>query len=397
MSTAQELDQVTFEEVPDRVDSVVDVIAGNALRAEREGRVPQENFEALAETGFMRLMAPKQYGGLESTWEINAEAIARVGAACSSTAWVSAVSLAGQWVVGCLGDDAQAEVFTDNPDAWTTCVPNGFTARARQDGDDWILSGRWPFSTGSQNVPWLGQGAIIGEEDGQPVLGYFVFPSSETTHLDDWNATGMSGTGSVTVVAEDVRIPARRMIRLDELMAQNFRSSQNDGKPLWNTTMMGMLIAGSMGTPIGMGRGAMNAFLQRLEGRIITYTHYVQAEAPVTHIALAEATAKLHAAELVGFDVATLVDRKNETGEEWTLKERAALRANGGHALTLAQDCVDLLFKNSGATGIQEHLVVQRFKRDLDALAVHALLIDQTHYELHGRILCGGDPLTAFL
>ncbi len=264
-------ESMTHEDVAPRVGRIVPTLRANALQAERDGRVPEENMEALKDAGFLRLMAPKRYGGLEADWRSNIESIAEVGRGCSSTSWIAATGLAGQWVMGCLPDEGQDEIFADGPDVLSTCVLQFWASQARKDGDDWIVSGTWPFSTGCLNHEWVGGGATLGEdENGNPLVGYFVFPASQARIEPTWHVTGMAGTGSNTVVAEDVRVPSTRMIRYDHLLSNRYRSEENAGHRLWNTPASGVIFAGSLGTPIGIARNAIEAFMQRLPGRAIT-------------------------------------------------------------------------------------------------------------------------------
>lgn len=388
--------QITHEDVAPCVGQVVPTLQSNVLRAEREGRVPDENMEALRDAGFMRLMAPKRYGGLEATWRSNIESVAEVGRGCASTSWIAATGAAGQWVMGCLPDEGQDEIFADGPDVLSTAVLSFWASSARKDGDGWILNGRWPFSTGCLNHGWYGSAATVGEnKDGTPRIAYFVFPASQARIEWTWNVTGLAGTGSNTVVAEDVYVPASRMIYFEDLVANNYSSEQNAGHRLWNTPLSGVIFAGSLGTPIGVARNAMEAFLRRLPGRAITYSQYTdQSAAPITHIELARASTLHHSAEALATAVADTLDRKNEDGSEWSFQERAQMRGDVAMVVALARDAVQVLFDNSGATGIQEDVVVQRCLRDINALSVHALLHKNNNFELYGRVLLGGDPLT---
>lgn len=393
-------EQITHEDVPARVGQVVPTLRANALRAEQEGRVPPENMEALKEAGFLRLNAPARYGGLEASWRSSVESVAEVGRGCSSTSWIAATGLAGQWVIGCLPDEGQDEVFANGPDVLSTCVLSFWASNARQDGEDWVLNGRWPFSTGCLNHEWLGGAATIGEPtgDGPPRIGYFVFPATQARIEPTWNVTGMAGTGSNTVVAEDVRIPATRMIALEELLTNRYRSKQNADHQLWTTPVSGVIFAGSLGTPIGIARNAMEAFMERLPGRSITYSHYTdQSAAPITHIDLARASSLQYASETLSAAIAGYVDRRNADRSEWSLTDRAKMRADVSMALQLAREAIWVLFENSGASGIQQDVVVQRCLRDINALSVHALLHKNNNYEIYGRVLTGGDPLTPLL
>jgi alkylation response protein AidB-like acyl-CoA dehydrogenase len=188
------------------------------------------------------------------------------------------------------------------------------------------------------------------------------------------------------------------MIRLEDLVTNNYASATNAGRRLWNTPASGVIFAGSLGTPIGVARNAMEAFRERLPGRAITYSQYTdQSAAPITHIEVARASTLHHAAEALAAVVADKVDRKNEDGSEWSVPERAEMRGDGAMVVSLARDAVQALFDNSGATGIQEDVVVQRCLRDINALSVHALLHKNNNFELYGRVLLGGDPMTPLL
>jgi 3-hydroxy-9,10-secoandrosta-1,3,5(10)-triene-9,17-dione monooxygenase len=73
---------------------------------------------------------------------------------------------------------------------------------------------------------------------------------------------------------------------------------------------------------------------------------------------------------------------------------RIKVRAHVGAATRYARDAVDTLFYASGASAIQASVPIQRFQRDMQALANHAILHPQTNVELYGRVLCGLEPNT---
>jgi alkylation response protein AidB-like acyl-CoA dehydrogenase len=156
------------------------------------------------------------------------------------------------------------------------------------------------------------------------------------------------------------------------------------------------LIGQAAGAPVGIARGALAAFMQRLPGRAITYTDYAdQSQAPVTHLQVGEAMMKIHSADAHGRRAIELAAGA-PTGA-FTLEDRALVRAHAAHATTLARDAVDILFRASGASSIQRGIPIQRFQRDIQALSNHAFLADATSLELLGRIVCGLEPNTVFI
>jgi alkylation response protein AidB-like acyl-CoA dehydrogenase len=211
--------------------------------------------------------------------------------------------------------------------------------------------------------------------------------------LDDWYATGMSATGSNTVVAENVFVPARRAMPLPDMLEARYPARHNSDNPYFNYPMAPVLTVNAGGTPIGTARGAMDAFLERLPGRGITYTSYTnKSEAPVTHLQMAEASLKLDSsAAHVRLAAAIMDEAKNG---RMTIQYRVKARAHIAYSTGLAREATDILFYASGASSIQEHMAIQRYQRDIQALSNHAIMHPQTGLELYGRILCGLPPNT---
>ena len=142
-----------------------------------------------------------------------------------------------------------------------------------------------------------------------------------------------------------------------------------------------------------MAQGALEAFRARLPGRGIAYTFYTnKSEAPVTHLQVAEAVLTLESADAHVRRASALLDR--HTGGAMSLDARIKSRAHIAYATGLARQAVDTLFYASGASSIQTHVPIQRFQRDVQALANHAIMHTQTALELYGRVLCGLPPNT---
>jgi hypothetical protein len=88
---------------------------------------------------------------------------------------------------------------------------------------------------------------------------------------------------------------------------------------------------------------------------------------------------------------AALLDRRTGT---MSVEARVRSRAHVSFAMGLARQAVDTLFYASGASSIQSHIPMQRYQRDVQALANHAIMHTQTALELYGRVLCGLEPNT---
>ena len=289
-------------------------------------------------------------------------------------------------------DEAQQEIFASrDPRISGVFSPTG-TATPVDGG--YRVSGRWGFNTGGQGSNWTVVNALVGS--GRQAMPHcIIVKSAELSRLDDWHASGMAGTGSHTVVAHDVFVPAHRAQPLPAMIEANYAPNRhNAANPYFNLPLAAVLTVNGGGTPIGIGQGAFDAFFARLPGRPITYTTYTnQAEAAITHLQAGEAALLLESADAHICRAAAILDDP-AAARPFSMRARVKARAHVAHATGLSRQAVDLLFHGSGASAIQSHVPIQRFQRDMQALANHAVMHAPTGIELYGRVLCGLEPNT---
>ncbi|HEU4690570.1 MAG TPA: acyl-CoA dehydrogenase family protein [Vicinamibacterales bacterium] len=374
----------------DRAAALVPLLFERAPAAEKARRVSDATLDALSEAGIFSMTAPTRYGGAEVDFQTQCEVLANLARGCPSTSWVATIYSAMSWLVGTFPDQAQDEIFADrDPRISGVFSPTG--TGVPKDGG-LLVSGRWGFNTGCHGARWTVMNAVVGT-GAEAVPTCVIARSRELTILDDWYATGMSATGSNTIVADNVFVPAYRCLRLPDMLEARLPARHNADNPYFNYPLSPVLTVNAGGTPLGMAQGALEEFRARLPGRGIAYTFYTnKAEAPVTHLQLADAALTLESADAHVRRAAALLDR--HTGGPMSLDARVKSRAHIAYAMGLARQSVDTLFYASGASSIQTHMPIQRFQRDVQALANHAIMHTQTALELYGRVLCGLAPNT---
>jgi alkylation response protein AidB-like acyl-CoA dehydrogenase len=303
---------------------------------------------------------------------------------------VATIYSAMSWLVGTFPDEAQDEILGDgDPRISGVFSPTGTLRRV--DGGVRV-KGRWPFNTGGHGSRWTVLNAIMPSDDGGGVPTCVIVRSQELTRLDDWYASGMAGTGSNTVVADDIFVPAHRVQALPDMLEARYPARHNAGNPYHGYPLAAVLVVNAGGTPVGIVRGALEAFGEKLHGRPISYTTYTnKAEAPITHLQIAEATLLLDSADAHVRLATGILDRHEDTR---STQSRVKARAHVSYATGLARQAVDLLFYASGASSIQSQVPIQRLQRDMQALANHAVMHAPTGMELYGRVLCGLPPNT---
>lgn len=387
---------------PDRAELVrraaelVPILRGNALWSERNRRLADESVDAMTRAGIFRMRIPARYGGYECDTATLVDVGIELGRGDGSAAFDVAAWWIMSWNVAHFPDDVQDEVFAD-PDVRIcgTLAPTG-TATPKDGGI--VVSGSWAFNSGAAHSQWKLLSAILPTEDGgaEPIMA--LVPITDLTLHDDWEVAGLRGTGSVTAVAEDVFIPAARYQRIAAMLQEQYASRLNADNPIYRGPMVGPISASTVGKIVGLARAANEAFLARLPGRPITNTGYgSQADAPVTHLQVAEASLKTDEAEYHARRLAALVDDKGITGEPWTLQERAYARVAVGRVCQLAHEATSTLALASGASSLYADVPIQRIQRDVQAITLHALNLPTTNMELYGRILCGLEPNTFFV
>jgi 3-hydroxy-9,10-secoandrosta-1,3,5(10)-triene-9,17-dione monooxygenase len=382
---------VTSGELVRRAAALVPMLRARAADAERARRVSPETFDALAEAGVFRMTAPARYGGAEADFQTQCDVLAEIGRGCPSTSWVATILSAMSWLVGTFPDEAQDEILGDgDPRISGVFSPTG--TGVRRDGG-LVVNGRWGYNTGGDGSRWTVLNVVVADDAGAGMPTCVLVPSRDLRRLDDWHASGMAATGSATILAEDLFVPAHRAMALPPMLEARYPARHNATNPYFNYPLAPELAVNAGGTPLGAARGSLELFHERLPGRGITYTNYTnQAEAAVTHLQVGEATLMLDSVDAHVRRACAILD--DQPGATLTVADRIRSRAHVSYATGLARQVVDTLFHASGASAIQSTVPIQRFQRDIQGLANHAIMHPQTAMELYGRVLCGLAPNT---
>lgn len=393
MSTAE---IPTREQFVRRAADLGPVLRHNAVWQERNRRLHDETIEALAEAGIFRLRVPKRYGGYEADTQTLVDVATELGRIDGSSSWVTSVYWIPGWMACMFPDEVQDEVFaTENVRICGTLSPSAF-AKAADGGV--VINGKWGFISGALHSHWQVTISVLVPAEGEPYPIMALVPMADLHVVDDWATAGLCGTGSVSTVAKDVFVPDARILPLPAVLQGRHASEKNSGAPIYRVPLLPVASASSVGTAVGLAKGARDLFLQRLANRKISYTGYEkQREAPLTHLEVAEATLKIDQAEFHAHRLAAQVDTKGVAGSEWKLDERVRARADMGEVCRLAKEAVDVLAGASGGSSVYLDVPIQRFLRDIQAINLHALMHPNTNLELYGRVLCGIEPDTLYI
>jgi 3-hydroxy-9,10-secoandrosta-1,3,5(10)-triene-9,17-dione monooxygenase len=391
-------EKLSHKDLVARAAALIPELRGRVTEAEQIRKLPPANVEAVRKAGLFRVLQAARYGGHQQSLRTHIDTIALVAEGCGSTAWCMGVIHAHSWLMAHFPQAAQEETYGANPDAIISAVvsPRG---QAKPAKGGYTLNGVWPFGSGSQYAQWLFLGAAILTERGEVVdEADLLVPSRDVTIKDDWNVTGLRGTGSCTIVAKDLFVPEHRYVSLRALIAGKTPGPALHDGALYKSAGVPVLTLALAPCSLGISRAALAAFHERLPGREVAYTEREkQIDMPVTHVQVAEAATKIGVAEALLYRCADDIETAAERGEMMDFSKRARVRADCAWAVRQCLEAVEILYLASGGSGIADASSLGRAWRDLHAVNMHGLLNLQTNMEMYGRIVLGLKPNTPLI
>ncbi|MEV8442900.1 acyl-CoA dehydrogenase family protein [Actinosynnema sp. NPDC051121] len=383
------------EELVGRATELVPMLGKNALWQEENRVLHQDTIDALTESGLLRLTLPARYGGYEADTRTVVDVMSELALGDGAASWVGTVWTISTWLTGLFPDHVQDEVFGSGDVRISGTFAPSAVGVPTEGGI--VLNGKWGFNSAAPQSTWNAHAAVRVVDGQQPEPIVVLVPMSDLEIIDDWHASGMRGSGSVTTVAKDVFVPDDRVLPMMPVLLEGRHSSVlNATSKLWQIPFLPWASAVTTGTHHGLARAAYAAFMERLPTRKITYTDYEhQAHAPLTHIQVADATARIDEAGFHAHRVAALVDGK--VGEPWSLHDRVSARLDLGLTVQRAREAIDILSNASGASSVMSTVPIQRIARDSQVISMHAYHHADTNLELYGRVVCGLEPNTVFL
>ena len=174
-------------------------------------------------------------------------------------------------------------------------------------------------------------------------------PYADLAIADDWYVSGLCGTGSRTIIAEDLFVPEHRVLPMSEAQSGRHRSERHAADPYYRAPIGAVANANSAGTPLGLGQAALERFLEQLPGRGITLTSHTDRRlAAITHLQVGEAAVKLESAAFHAIRCAEIVDERCQGEQPFTIRDRAQIRSDLGYVTDLARGVAHLLLEGSG-------------------------------------------------
>ena len=394
------------QEIVAKARALQPLIREFAQQGEDDRRVADEVIAALKDAGLLHISIPRRWGGYGANFRTFIDTVAEIARADGATGWVSALLNSSTWFVTLFSDQAQEEVFGANPRALASAVlsPGGPFVQAnstkkveRVDGGIRV-TGQWGYSTGCLWADWSIVPVQTGEdENGLPVNSLALIPSSDLVVKDTWFVAGMRGTGSNTLVAEDVFVPDHRIELIGDFAAEKYRRERADeDNDHASFVPVAEIVLSS--PQIGMARAAIDLTRGAGAEKSVTYTVFKHAKDSVVHqIELAKAQSEVDQAHMLAARTCAAIDSAARDRRILTIEERARARMDNGQAALLCRTAINRCLSINGAFSFAVVNPLQLIWRNSETASRHALVFPEMGSEVYGKVLFGiEDPIQPF-
>jgi 3-hydroxy-9,10-secoandrosta-1,3,5(10)-triene-9,17-dione monooxygenase len=363
---------VSYDEAMRRARDIVPMLRDRAQASEDARVLTRGNEQLLHEAGLFRFHQPKAFGGMELPFVALVDIVAEIARGCPSTGWNVGNLGCHHWILGYYAPDTQHEVWDANPDTLIASSIALAAGRARKVDGGFIVSGRWPFSSGVDNSDWNMLAATVFDGDRPVDSRLCVVPKSDYQVLDTWDAMGMGATGSKDVSATDVFVPDRRALALRDCRG----GFDHPGAALNKGALYGIPIVAASSHPLapaalGAAEGAYDIFLASMTKRAGTYTGAKVADFQAVQIKVARARSLIDSARYLLRWSAIAFDAYAARGEVPDLETKLRFRAHSAFAVGQSREAVETLWSCYGAQGLYKRDPLQRHLRDVIAIAQH--------------------------
>jgi 3-hydroxy-9,10-secoandrosta-1,3,5(10)-triene-9,17-dione monooxygenase len=384
-----------MREVMERIEKMADFLREQSPESERLGKLTDATAQRLRESGVIRLLQPKEFGGYEAHPAEFFEAVLKVGSFCGSAGWVAGVVGVHPWQLGQLPIEVQRELWGDDPDTWIAS-PYAPFGRARPVEGGYLFSGRWPFSSGTDHCDWVILGGLVTDENGEVDRRpgnerHFLLPRGDyTIHHDSWEVLGLKGTGSKDVSVKDVFVPEYRVIDPKGFADGTQARSVGRDNPIYHVPFGSIFPAAISCATLAMAEGALAAYVELTRGRVTVIGNVTKTD-PHHLRELGEASADIEIGRRVFIDDwKRMVDAAAKGRVPDAL--RLETRRNQVRAVRRAVDAVDRLFAIAGGNSLRLDQPLQRFWRDLHAGMNHICNVAEPVYDSYGKHTFGLEP-----
>jgi len=336
------------------------------------GHLPDATVQAMHEAGFFRIMQPARYGGFEMDPEVFFKVQMILAEGCMSTAWVLGVVAIHNWQLGLFDDQAQQDVWGDDD---STLISSSYmpVGKVEHVEGGYKLSGHWGFSSGSKHCTWAFLGGMVPpKNDGEaPDYRTFLVPLGDYEIVENWNVSGLEGTGSHDIVVKDAFVPEYRTHRSIHGFECNSPGNAVNEHYIFRLPFGQIFVRAVSSSSIGCLKGVVDSYIAVNKDRVGLNDGNKIATDPDAQMALAGAVAVVDECETIMFRNFDVMVDAARTGQQLDINERIRMRFDAALVSRKCADAINQMFISCGAQGIFRDHPLNRAWLDINAGRTH--------------------------
>lgn len=356
-----------------------------AAEIESGRQLPADIALRFAEAGFYRACVPEAYGGLEVDPLTLSTLIETVAHADGSAAWCVMIGATTGLLGGYMPAAHARDLFADkNVILAGVYAPRG---KAVEEGDHYVVNGRWQWGSGSPNAKYIAGGCLVMENgqpqmtpSGVPISRMMLVPTKDTELAGNWDVSGLCGTGSQDFAFKNVRVP--------KAMSVGLITDKPLQRPLYAFPAFGILAAGISSVMLGLARAAITELIELAGGKTPEGHRKPLATRTKTQEDVAEAEAIVRSARAYFHESIGTAWEEAKKGGKLSVNARRDMRLSATHAAHASARAVDLMYNLGGGTSVFKTSPLQRIFRDVHVASQHMMVAPPT-MELAGKLLLG--------
>lgn len=380
------------QQVVERAKALAPKFAARAGAAEQARTIAKESAQEMLEAGFARILMPRRFGGYDLDFETWLDVIVELGKADASHAWCASLMIHHAHLIAQYPEEMQQAIWGKSRDV---AIAASFAPRAkvtRADGGYRLSGDQSSFSSGVNHSSWVMVGGLL-HGAGAPEWLLLMVPPGQYSVRDTWHTSGMCGTGSNTIVTDNVFVPETRAVRLSDLREGKAPGGALSDNPINRTPFFFYAPLCFAAPMLGAALGAYAHFREWTKPRKAVDGSSV-AEKTSVQVRMARVAADLDAAEML----LRRASRMPPSPEAATPGLLARSIRDFARVSELTVMAMDTLMELGGTAGFAESNPIQRAWRDIRFAATHISLNTEINYSHFGRIEFGlpRDPARPF-
>jgi alkylation response protein AidB-like acyl-CoA dehydrogenase len=372
----------TKEKILERARALAPNFATRAAAAEEARQIPSESVKDMLDAGFARILLPARLGGYGLGFDTWFEVMRELSKADASHGWCAGLIIHHAHLIAQYPEAAQKALWSDTLDVpiAASFAPN--TQATPVSGGYRIFGKGSPFASGVDHSTWLMLGGMTQEP--KPEWKFFLVPAGDCEVVDTWHTAGMRGTGSKTVIADDVFVPNGLALSLADLRDGNGPGGALNAGVIFHTPFFYYAPISFVTPMLGAVQGAYEHFREWTKTRKAPDGSPLSAKTSI-QMQMARAAADIDAAELLLRRAVHVTD----TPEAYSPDLLARSVRDFARVSEMTVSAIDTLISLSGTAGYATSHPIQRAWRDIHFMSMHISVNPEMNFTHYGRMQLG--------